>query len=619
MRYRSRLGTSRATFLKDDDLATVHKEIAHALPSVDPTTIELSDKPSGPFQPFGSLHGSTISQTGMKHGDMLFLRFEELSRSDAVPSDASLIESSAHKLSGVQVDLPVSANRHKRSQKVEEWKTAKQLPVDDILEAQSGKISRPRDNKMCKHALKGMCDYCMPLERESIVYCKSNHRLIVLAFDSNYLEENKIKHSSFHSYLKKINSATNKPEHNASFIPPLVEHELAVDVHCTTGHAPWPDGICSKCQPSAITLQRQEYRMVDHLEFADPALIDAFLNFWRKSGSQRFGYLYGYYEVYDAVPLGQKAVVEAIYEPPQVCQADGIELLPWVDETEVDRTASACGLVKVGMIFTDLTDDGTGKGTVLPKRHLDSFYLSGLEAGLSSSFQKAYPNKTHWSASGKYGSKFVTAVVSGTTMGQIEISTYQISEQGVAMFAADIVEPSVDPNTILVCPESNRAYIPEVFFSKVNEYGRQVKQNAKPAFPMEYLLVTLTHGFPKVTSPRFLKTSFPIENRAAVGEFGDLKAIATQLNLGGETSISAISDFHLLLYLISLDILGTAEVSRLIQVATTRDPEIATQLISGDGWATLLAILSESGGTRLSKTSAKRAFADNGSVNRLTR
>lgn len=459
----------------------------------------------------------------------------------------------------------------------------------------------------------------------AITVCHLNVRLVLpvtnfvdpIAWDPAYLEDKKIKHTSFHSYLKKINSATNKPELNASFIPPLTEPSVKVDLNCTTGHPAWPAGICSKCQPSAITLQRQEYRMIDHLEFAESGLIDSFLNFWRKSGSQRLGYLYGTYDVYDAVPLGQKAVVEAIYEPPQVSQADGIELLTWDNEAHVDFTAASCGLTRVGVIFTDLTDDGTGNGTVLPKRHVNSFFLSGLEASLSASMQAAHPNKSHWSASGQYGSKFVTAVITGTTQGQIEVSSYQISEQGVAMLSAHVVEPSVDPNIILVCPESEEVYIPEVFYSKVNEYGRQVKQNAKPAFPMEYLLVTLTHGFPNAPSPKFLRNTFPIENRAAVGEMADLRAIAKQLNLGSDTSISAISDFHLLLYVISLEILSQSEILLLCRVAITRDAEVAAELIRGDGWATLLAILSESGGTESPDISKKRTFADYGSVNRI--
>lgn len=353
--------------------------------------------------------------------------------------------------------------------------------------------------------------------------------------------------------------------------------------------------------------------MVDHIEFANSSIIESFLNFWRKSGSQRFGYLYGTYEVYDAVPLGQKAVVEAIYEPPQINQADGLELLEWDDEANVDRVAGLCGLHKVGIIFTDLTDDGSGKGTVLPKRHVDSFFLSSLEASLSASFQTAYPNKTHWSASGVFGSKFVTAVVTGSVEGQIEIASYQMSEQGVAMFDAKIIEPSVDPNTILVCAEGSDAYIPEVFYSKINEYGRQVKENAKPAFPMEYLLITLTHGFPNNPAPRFASSSFPIENRAVVGEAGDLRAVAKQLNLGSETTIAAISDFHLLLYIISLDILSPQEVSLLAKVATTEDPEAGAALVGSDGWKTFLAILNESGGM-MDTASSKRAIADDGSV-----
>jgi nuclear protein localization family protein 4 len=88
--------------------------------------------------------------------------------------------------------------------------------------------------------------------------------------------------------------------------------------------------------------------MVDHVEFSSSRLINDFIEFWRLTGCQRFGYMYGRYEHYPDVPLGIKAVVEAIYEPPQENETDALTLsLPWPDEEMVEKVAAASGLVRV--------------------------------------------------------------------------------------------------------------------------------------------------------------------------------------------------------------------------------------------------------------------------------
>lgn len=478
----------------------------------------------------------------------------------------------------------------------EAYHKVKQLDIDDLLDKKDGKIYRKRDARMCKHGDKGMCDYCMPLE----------------PYDRGYKEQQSIKHLSFHAYLRELNADTNKMESDSSYMAPLTEPDYTVDKNCPNGHPPWPAGICSKCQPSTITLQQQDFRMVDHVEFANPSIINTFIDAWRLTGTQRMGFLYGRYEPYDDhVPLGIKAVVEAVYEPSQHDEADGITLTATdADGSDpeavnkigrddaVDRIAHLCGLSKVGVIFTDLLDAGKGDGSVICKRHVDSYFLSSLELKFAAQLQVAHPTPSRWSDTCKFSSKFVTCVISGNRNGEIDISSYQASTSAEGMVKADLIEPSANPAVMRINEPTDYRYVPDIFYKRINEYKRAVMENAKPAFPLDYLLITLTHGFPDNPNPLFASDpgSFSLANRAHLGQSQDLHALASHLGLGGggdNTKLTAISDFHLLVYIVSLGILSPEEEELMVKVAVTKDVQDGMNLLESSGWQTLLTIVSE--------------------------
>jgi len=220
------------------------------------------------------------------------------------------------------------------------------------------------------------------------------------------------------------------------------------------------------------------------------------------------------------------------------------------------------------MIFTDLTDDGTGQGTAVCKRHINSYYLSATDVYQSSLFQSLYKSPSKYSETGHFGSKFITALVTADENGNIAVNAYQVSNTAMAMVDADIITPSTDPSVMLVNDEQPGRYIPEVFFRRINQYGANVQENAKPAFPVDYLLVTLTHGFRTEGDVMFSASkeglAFPVENRERIGVAQEIKQVAKQVGVSGKQSetrgLFAVSDFHLLTYLYGLGVLSDVPI-----------------------------------------------------------
>lgn len=147
--------------------------------------------------------------------------------------------------------------------------------------------------------------------------------------------------------------------------------------------------------------------------FENTALVERFLNYWRTTGHQRMGYLYGSYEINNDVPLGIRARVAAIYEPPQESTRNSIKLTPDERADEIDELAAKLGLRKVGWIFTDLIADNAALGTVKHIRGIDTHFLTAQECIMAGHLQNQHPNVSKHSSNGHFGSKFVTVCVTG--------------------------------------------------------------------------------------------------------------------------------------------------------------------------------------------------------------
>ncbi|XP_066600186.1 nuclear protein localization protein 4 homolog [Prorops nasuta] len=528
-----------------------------------------------------SSRSRTVSGVGLSHGDMLYLSplngaqlwsapstsNASVNNSDQTPMDTTPVVNRNYQNQG-----PIGGTRSQNGIEDE---------VDEQLWKMDGKIQRRRDDKLCRHGSNGCCVHCSPLE----------------PFDEVYLKEQNIKHLSFHSYLRKLTAGVDR----GKFIQ-LDDISCRIKTGCKD-HPPWPRGICSKCQPNSITLNRQTYRHVDNVMFENASIVERFLNYWRSTGHQRIGYLYGRYEINADVPLGIRAVVAVIYEPPQESTKDSLRLLPDDKEELVDELARQLNLRKVGWIFTDLIADDVVTGTVKHVRNVESHFLSAQECIMAGYFQNQHPNPCRFSPNNYFGSKFVTVCVTGDQKNQVHMEGYQVSNQCMALVRDNCLVPTKDaPELGYVIESTDKQYVPDVFYKEKDSYGNEVSRLARP-LPVEYLLVDVPVSTPLAPQFSFFYSSwvtpFPIENRLVDGQIQEFSSLCKYMQqFNSEQFLEAVSDFHLLIFIATMDMLPMKDhMGPLLEAIRTKDKHKGAEWSRSEHWATVEQLISATTGT----------------------
>ena len=97
-------------------------------------------------------------------------------------------------------------------------------------------------------------------------------------------------------------------------------------------------------------MKRQPYRHVDYAEFMNVKEMNNFVVRWAQKhyAMQRAGILYGYFAEDPNYPQGVRAIIESIYEPPQIEDVNSVEILEDPRQMKVDMIAETLGFERIG-------------------------------------------------------------------------------------------------------------------------------------------------------------------------------------------------------------------------------------------------------------------------------
>lgn len=296
-------------------------------------------------------------------------------------------------------------------------------------------------------------------------------------------------------------------------------------------------------------VQRQESAVCKQVSL-DSSSVGDFQSYLRRFqfSRKRFGYLYGKFVKSEG---DVKAVVEAIYEPPQIADpdaAEGFEMLDDPVETTVEQIAQQCELQKVGWIFGH------------PPRE-DGFVLNASEIIMAAEMQLE-------AADGVRETPFVTVKVTTSDDGNVSVEAFQVSQQCMAMVAEEALEIGPDPG-----------------FCNVNETFTAIQEGKESKTVNNNFFLTVVPII-QHTSEVFV-SQFPKANRDLDDRTQSQDEMKRQLSKSGTAGwnfIDLLADFNLLIYLARfLDV--EADFPKICRSITDRSVPI------DDGYKIILASL----------------------------
>jgi nuclear protein localization family protein 4 len=291
-------------------------------------------------------------------------------------------------------------------------------------------------------------------------------------------------------------------------------------------------GVQTKLPPP-MTVNIQGYRHVDHLEYMNADELKQFVGCWQKHDmlTQRVGWMYGYYVMDPVYDEGIRAVMEAVYEPPQQSVAGAPVLLEDPQLKDADRIAAALGLERIGWVFTTLPRD---------QDHLTSHEMMKIAA-----LQEQISSDEHYTGYRK--SCFVTCLVKPDADNRMT-QAYMVSDQLQAMVRDGILAEPTEPSRLRY-----REAAPDEVMPATLESGKDVKD-----FDCDFCLIKVNDGAPKRSKCLLKSSAFPREQRDQVRTPADVSRFLRGQR--DQPSWVKYADFHLLLYLSELLGVETAEV-----------------------------------------------------------